>query len=148
MLKLETFFDNINSGENIYNFFVTQQDAMKKLLKIEFDFSDDYDDFITNILPSIKDLNDNKFDILTNKNSKFLFYNFHSYLNLQNETRQLIRHSQISDDTYTLNASQNKYWPCFIDRIIEFSQCDQKLPIVTISDRAEADIIFQTKENY
>ena len=106
MLKLETFFDNINSGENIYNFFFTQQDAMKKLLKIEFDFSDDYDDYITNILPSIKD---NKFDILTNKNSKFLFYNFHSYLNLQNEPKELIRHSQISDDTYTLNASQNKY---------------------------------------
>ena len=54
----------------------------------------------------------------------------------------------MSDDMYVLNALQNKNWPDFIDRIMEFSQSDQKLPVLSISDRAEADIIFQTKENF
>ena len=47
-----------------------------------------------------------------------------------------------------MNAPQNKNWSYFIDRIIEFSQIDQKLPVVSISGRVEADIIFQTKENF
>ena len=121
-------FDNINSHKRTHNFFPTKQDE-RKLLKIELDFIDDYDDYINKFLLSIRDLNDNKFDILTNKHSKFLCYNFNSYLNSQNDSRQFIRHSQISDDTYTLNALQNKNWPYFIERIIEFSQSDQKLSI-------------------
>ena len=47
----DIFFDNVNSNESIYNFFLTQQDETKKLLKIELDFSDDYDDYITKFLP-------------------------------------------------------------------------------------------------
>ena len=35
-------FDNINSGEDIFNFFVTQQDYDKKLLQMEFEISADY----------------------------------------------------------------------------------------------------------
>ena len=76
------------------------------------------------------------------------FYNFNSYLNLHNEPEQFIRHSQISDDTYALNALKNKIWSYFIDRIIDFSQSNQNLPIVSISDRAEADIIFNIEENF
>ena len=76
------------------------------------------------------------------------FYSFNSYLNLHNEPGQLIRHSEISDDTHALNALKNKIWSYFIDRIIEFSQSNQNLPILSISDRAEADIIFNSQENF
>ena len=47
----DIFFDNVNSNESIYNFFLTQQDETKKLSKIELDFNDDYDDYITKFLP-------------------------------------------------------------------------------------------------
>ena len=58
-------------------------------MKIEFDFSDDY---ITKCLPSIQDVHNDKFDILANKNSKFLFYHFNLQLHSENKTGQLIRH--------------------------------------------------------
>ena len=59
------FFDNVNSRDSIYNFFLNQQDEKKKLLKEEFGFSSEYDNYITKYLPSIQDLNYDKFDILT-----------------------------------------------------------------------------------
>ena len=73
---VDLFYGNINSDESICNFFLTQQDETKNLLKIEFDFSDDYHCYIIKFLPSIKDLNDDKFDILTNKNSNFFILQF------------------------------------------------------------------------
>ena len=70
----------------------------KKILKIEFDFSDDY---ITKYFPSIRDVNDAKFDIMTNKNSKFLFYQFNSQLHSENKPGQFIGHGIISDDMFS-----------------------------------------------
>ena len=60
-------------------------------MKIEFDFSDDYDNYITKYLPLIQDGNDDRSDILTNKNSKFVFHNFDSHLNSENKPGQPVR---------------------------------------------------------
>ena len=64
--------------------FLNGQDKKKKLLKIEFDFSGNYDDYITKYLPTTQNANDDKFDVLTNKNSTSLFYHFNSYLHSEN----------------------------------------------------------------
>ena len=37
------FFQNVNSGESIFDFFAAQQDYNKKLLQIELSCSEDYD---------------------------------------------------------------------------------------------------------
>ena len=70
------FFDNVNSAESIYKFLLAQQDTSKKLLNIAFKTSDNYDEYITNYLDAIENINDDKYDMLTNKSSEFLFYNF------------------------------------------------------------------------
>ena len=53
----------------------------KKLLNIELETSEDYDDYNTKYLYAIKNVNDDKCDILSNKNSKLLFHNFDNCLN-------------------------------------------------------------------
>ena len=70
------FFDNINSGESIFDFIASRQDYDEKLLQIEFNYSDNCDSYIFEFLKAIKSVNNDKCDIQTNKNSKFLFYNF------------------------------------------------------------------------
>ena len=119
----------------------------KKLLKIEFDFSGDFDDYITKYLSSIQDVNDDKYCVLTNKNSNILYYHFNSYLHSENMSGQLIRHSIKSNDTFALNTLQSKNWPHFIDRIIEFSQSRLDLNSFCISGREEADIVLNIKKN-
>ena len=57
----------------------------------------DYSTYVSEYLMVIKSVNDNKYDMLTNKNSKFLFYNFNDYLN--DFPVQYVRHIIISEDT-------------------------------------------------
>ena len=66
-----------------------QQDASKELLNIEFETLDNYDEYITVHLAAVKNKNDNKYEMLTNKNPKFLFYNFNNYLSTIRKRLQL-----------------------------------------------------------
>ena len=66
----DIFINNPNTKESIYNFIQNQQDEKKKELPIDFSYDDDYTDYITKYLPSINEVDDDKFDVLTNKNSK------------------------------------------------------------------------------
>ena len=75
------FFHNKNSVESIYDFFPAQQDYSKTLSKTKFTFSADYEAYILEYLMTIKSTMDDKYNMLTNKNSKkFIFYNFNNNL--------------------------------------------------------------------
>lgn len=92
------FFDIENSGDSIYDFFYVQQDYNKKFLKINLTFVADYYYYISKKLQAIKSLGDNKCDMLTNKNSKFLFYQFNDLLDRMLLPVQRIRHKIIAKD--------------------------------------------------
>ena len=144
----DIFINNQNTGESIYDFVLNQQDQKKKQLPIDFSYDDDYTDYITKYLPSINEVDDDKFDVLTNKNSKYLFHLFNKYLEDENKPKQFIGHSVISDDNYALKELQNKNWPYFINRIIQFSQGFTDVGEIGISDRYEANILYNTKGNF
>ena len=50
-------------------------------MPIEFEISDNYENYILEYIHSMKNRSDNKYDMLTHKNSEFLFYNFNNFLN-------------------------------------------------------------------
>ena len=73
-------------------FFENQEDKTKQFLEsFELIITDSYDDYFIKYLINIKDENDDKFDILTNKNLKFFFCHFNDYLRQINEQVKLIR---------------------------------------------------------
>ena len=106
-MKLKTFFTT------------TKQDYTKKLIELEFQISEDYDDYILNHLSAIKDINNNKFDMLTHKNSTFIFYHLNNYLSQINEPIKLIPHTIISDNVLAFDALQKRNWLYFIERLLE-----------------------------
>ena len=144
----QLFFDNVNSAEIIYKFLLAQQDTFKELLNIKFKTFDDYDEYITKYLAAIKNINDNKYDMLTNKNSKVLFYNFNDCLSIIGKPPQLVIHTVISDEDYALTELQNRIWPYFIERILEYSQNGLKLRNYSITDKPENKIITDTIQNF
>ena len=91
------YHNNTDTNESIYDFFKNQEDKTKKRIAFEFILSDDYEDYFMKYLVNIKDGEDEKYDMLTNKNSKFLFYHFKDYL------------KQINHET-VLEILQNKNW--------------------------------------
>ena len=70
---------------------------------MDFGTFDNYNECISDYLAAIKNVDDNKYDMLSTKNSKFLFYNFNNYLIQVAERAHLLRHTMTSDDKYALN---------------------------------------------
>ena len=71
------YYDNIDTGESIYSFFIAQQDYTKKLMPKEFQFFDNYENYIMNYLTQNESESDDALDMLPHKNKKILFYQFH-----------------------------------------------------------------------
>ena len=71
---------------------------------------------------AIKNASNNKNIMLTNKNSKFLFYNFNNYLNRRGLPVQYLRHTIISEDVHRLLKLQKKDWQYFISKLFELSE--------------------------
>ena len=69
------YYDNVDTGESICSFFITQQDHTKKLVSEEFQFFDSYEEYIMNYLTQIENETDDAPDMLTDKNTKFFFIN-------------------------------------------------------------------------
>ena len=72
----------------------------------EFQFFDSYEEYIMNYL--IENESDNALDMLTNKNTKRLFYQFNQYLVQIGQPLKFIRHSVIADDNYALTVIQER----------------------------------------
>ena len=95
------YHDNNDTNESIYSFFDNQEDETKRWIDFEF-VSSDYDDYFMKYLVNIKDGNDEKNDMLTNRNLKFLFYHFNDYIRQISEPTKPIRHSVVLNDETTL----------------------------------------------
>ena len=67
-------------GESIYSFLIAQQDHTKKLMSEKFQFFDSYEDYFINYLTQIESESDNVLDMLSQKKTQFLFYQFNQYL--------------------------------------------------------------------
>ena len=103
---------------------------------------------MTKYLPAINEFDEVKHDFLTNKNSKFLFHLFNKYQEDRGRPKFPIRHSTLTDDNYALSALQDRNWPCFTNRIIEFSQGFINLSDLQHSDATEINILNNARANF
>ena len=82
-IHLETgnvFYDNFNTQESFYDFLLNQQDQKKKIIKKKTSFSHTFKRYLHQFLQSFDVREIDKYDLYSNKNSKFLMYRFNSYL--------------------------------------------------------------------
>ena len=66
----------------------------------------------------LKENEDQKHDILTNKNSEYLFYRFNDYLEHILEPIKPVCHSVITVHDLAFNVIQNRNWQYFIETIL------------------------------
>ena len=141
------FHDNNDTNENIYSFFKNQEDETKKWIDFEFVLSDDYKDYFMKYLVNIDNGNDEKYDMIINRNSKFLFYHFNDYLRQMNEPTKPVRHSVVLNDETALEILQNKDWQYFIERILEVCQLNNGGEFTKLANAKEVQIIENSVEN-
>ena len=144
----DIFVNNQNTKESLYKFLENQQDETKKDIPLDFSYDDDLNDYMTKYLPSINDYDEVKYDFLSNKNSKFLFNLFNKNQEVRGKTKLPVKHTKISNDDYALRTLQDKNWPYFISRIIEFSQGVFDINDIITSDLEEVNILNNTRSNF
>ena len=115
------YYDNNDTNESIYGLFQLQEDETKKFIEYEHEFvyDDTYQQYYDEFLLKINQQNDDRLDVLSNKNSKFLFYHFNNFLTRVNVTPLPVRHSKTTKDDLAIDIIQNKNWQYFIERILE-----------------------------
>ena len=111
------FFNSLDTNGSIYSFFQQQENQSKAKINFEFSFTDRYEDYFDWLVQGFKGSEDQKYDVLTNKNSKYLFYQFNDYLERLLQPIRPVRHSIITDDDLVLEVIQNEKWQYFIETI-------------------------------
>ena len=142
------FINNQNTEESIYTFLDNQQDETKKEIPLDFSYDDNLTDYMTKYLPAINDYDEVKYDFLANKNSKFLFNLFNKYQQDRGRQKHPVRHTKVNADNYALKTLQDRNWPYFINRIIEFSQGVFDLNDIITTDPDEVNILNDTRPNF
>ena len=64
------FFNNLDTNESIYGFFQQQENQSKAKINSGSSFTDSYEDYFDWLVQGLKGDEDQKYDVLTNKNSK------------------------------------------------------------------------------
>lgn len=101
------YHDDFNTNESFYDFLLVQEGTNKKILNAKFSFGENFQQYIENYLAGIraqdyenlwylKHMICKKFNILTNKNSKFLSYRHNDFLQMRNLEMLLVRRMRIS----------------------------------------------------
>ena len=68
------FYNDFNTKENFYNFLLAQQDKSKQFIPKRISYHYNFEKYIRSYLPSFSIEKIDKFDMLSNKNLKYLLY--------------------------------------------------------------------------
>lgn len=79
-------------------FYLHNKVMKKKLANGDFSYWGDFSKYINEFLSGIDSEADDRFDLLTDKNVKYLIYRFNGYLRYQNIKKLKIRHRKIFKD--------------------------------------------------
>ena len=113
----QIFHDNNITGESFYDFLNNQRDLSKKELDINILIGNDFKIYVREVLT---DVVDDDYDLQTNPTSKFLFYNFNTFRQIQRLAALTVRHSQIANDEFAIKIVQSHNWQYFIETLFTF----------------------------
>ena len=143
----QIFHDNNITGESFYDFLNNQQDLSKKELDINIPIGNDFNIYVREIL---KDVVYDDYDLQTNPTSKFLFYNFNTFRQIQRLAALTVRHWQIANDEFAIKIVQSHNWQYFIETLLHISNVEINIGDFDLQNDDEFDdylIIQKTLEN-
>ena len=118
-LKIHTetgniYHKNTDTNESVFDFFKNQQNSSKADIKFDFIYDGNYDNYFRWVIQGFDSYEKNKLDVLTYKNTMFLFYRFNDLLNQSGCNIKVVKHSAVTDDYIAAEQIQNQNWQYFI----------------------------------
>ena len=85
---------------------LAQQDEDKQIIKKRISYPHTFQKYLQRFLQSFDLAEVVEYDLYSNKNEKFLFYRFNSYLESIHQLKKIIRHSKKVNDKFSLEKIQ------------------------------------------
>ena len=127
----DIFYDNHNTEENFYNFLLSQQNDEAAHVPKKFSYNNSFEKYITTFLQAFSIEDQEKFDLLAFKNSKYLFYRFNDFVKAFGNPRYKLLHTRKMLDSVGFKKVEDKNKQFLIEKIIhgvEFQNFYQSNP--------------------
>ena len=104
----DIFYNNHNTDENFYNFLLSQQNDEAAYVPKEFSYNNSFEKYITTFLQALSIDDQEKFDLLAFKNSKYLFYRFNDFVKTYGNPRYKLLPNRKMLDSVGLKKVEDK----------------------------------------
>ena len=111
-------YQNFNTGENLYNFLLAQQDGQTAPVPKKNSYRYSFEKCIQNFLPSFSIDDVEKFDLYSNKNAKHLFYRFNDCIEMSGGKRQSSKHTLKVKDSIGLRKIEERDQQFLAEKLI------------------------------
>ena len=131
----DIFYENYNTGENFYNFLLTQQNDDAVFIPKKLSYWNTFETYISQFLHvfSIDDIE--KYDLYMHKNSKYLFYCFNDYIKAYGNDKRKIKHSRKMIDSVGMQNVEEKSKQFLAEKIIHGIEFQNPYSIMTEKNR-------------
>ena len=113
----DIFYDNHNTEENFYIFLLFQQNDEAAYVLKKFSYNDTFEKYITSFLQNFSIDDQEKFDLLSFKNSKYLFYRFNDFVKIYGNPRYKLLHTRKMLDSVALKKLEDKNKQFLVEKI-------------------------------
>ena len=114
----DIFYDNHNTGENFYNFLLSQQNNEAAHVPKNLSYKNSFEAYIGSFLQSFSIDDQKKFDLLAFKNSKYIFYRFNDFIKVYGNPRYKLLHTRKMLDSVGLKKLEEKNKQFLLEKII------------------------------
>ena len=114
----DIFYDNHNTSENFYSFLLSQQNDEAAYIPKNISYKNSFEAYIGSFLQSFSIDDQEKFDLLAFKNSKYLFYRFNDFIKAHGNPRYRLLHTRKMLDSVGIKKIEEKNKQFLIEKII------------------------------
>ena len=114
----DIFYDNHNTGENFYSFLLSQQNDEAAYVPKKLSYRNSFEVYISTFLQDFSIDDQEKFDLLAFKNSKYLFYHFNYFIKAYGNPRYNLLYTGKMLDTVGMKKVEEKNKHILIEKII------------------------------
>ena len=104
----DIYYDNHNTDENFYSFLLSQQNDEAAYVPKKFSYKNSFETYIGSFLQSFSIDDQEKFDLLAFKNSKYLFYRFNDFIKAYGNSRYKLLHTRKMLDSVGIKKIEEK----------------------------------------
>ena len=137
----DIFYDNHNTEENFYSFLLSQQNEEAAFVPKKILYSNTFEKYITSFSQNFSIHDQEKFDLLAFKNSKYLFYRFNDFVKVYGNPRYRLLHTRKMKDSVALKKIEDKNKQFLVEKIIHDVEFGNK-------NQIKSEIVETLESNY